>query len=637
MRHDVSRLSDYDIFLFKQGNHADLAEKLGARPMTVDGVHGTHFAVWAPNAEHVAVVGDFNAWDGSLHPLRTRSDSSGIFEGFVPGVGHGALYKYRIQSKVNGYRVDKADPFARYSEVPPRTASVVWESSYQWGDQEWLEKRKTLNVYERPLSIYEVHTGSWVRVPIEGNRSLTYRELAHRLSDYIVELGFTHVEFLPLMEHPFYGSWGYQTTGYFSPTSRYGNPDDLRALVDHLHRRGIGVIFDWVPSHFPNDEHGLGFFDGTHLFEHEDPRQGIHPDWNSLIFNYNRHEIRSFLLSSANYWMESFHIDGIRVDAVASMLYLDYSRQEGQWIPNEYGGRENLTAINFLQRLNEELYARHPDILTIAEESTAWPGVSRPVTGGGLGFGFKWDMGWMHDTLQYQHRDPIFRKHHHGELTFRQIYAYNENFILPLSHDEVVHGKGSLISRMPGDTWQQLANLRLLLGYQYTLPGKKLLFMGGEFGQWAEWNHEHSLDWQLLEYDAHKGMRSLIMDLNHLYRREPGLHLYDTKPEGFAWIDHQEAEINVLSYLRLTDRSEETLAIVCNFSPVPRHQYRLGIPQGGVWREILNTDARCYGGSGVGNFGKVDAEETPWHGRPFSLSLTLPPLGVVVFRVAPLF
>jgi len=637
MRHDVSRLSDYDIFLFKQGNHADLAEKLGARPMTVDGVHGTHFAVWAPNAEHVAVVGDFNAWDGSLHPLRTRSDSSGIFEGFVPGVGHGALYKYRIQSKVNGYRVDKADPFARYSEVPPRTASVVWESSYQWGDQEWLEKRKTLNVYERPLSIYEVHTGSWVRVPIEGNRSLTYRELAHRLSDYIVELGFTHVEFLPLMEHPFYGSWGYQTTGYFSPTSRYGNPDDLRALVDHLHRRGIGVIFDWVPSHFPNDEHGLGFFDGTHLFEHEDPRQGIHPDWNSLIFNYNRHEIRSFLLSSANYWMESFHIDGIRVDAVASMLYLDYSRQEGQWIPNEYGGRENLTAINFLQRLNEELYARHPDILTIAEESTAWPGVSRPVTGGGLGFGFKWDMGWMHDTLQYQHRDPIFRKHHHGELTFRQIYAYNENFILPLSHDEVVHGKGSLISRMPGDTWQQLANLRLLLGYQYTLPGKKLLFMGGEFGQWAEWNHEHSLDWQLLEYDAHKGMRSLIMDLNHLYRREPGLHLYDMKPEGFAWIDHQEAEINVLSYLRLTDRSEETLAIVCNFSPVPRHQYRLGIPQGGVWREILNTDARCYGGSGVGNFGKVDAEETPWHGRPFSLSLTLPPLGVVVFRVAPLF
>jgi 1,4-alpha-glucan branching enzyme len=620
-----------DLYLFNEGSHYRLYDRLGAHPVTVDGVKGTYFAVWAPNAEQVSVIGAFNSWDKASHPLRPKGQS-GIWEGFLPGVSEGTAYKYHIISRYLGYQVDKADPLAFYDEVPPRTASIVWNLDYTWGDQEWLAQRHTHNTLSAPIAIYEMHVGSWMRVPEEGYRSLSYRELAPKLVDHVRRLGFTHVEFLPVMEHPFYGSWGYQTTGYFAPTSRYGTPQDLMYLIDYLHQHGIGVIFDWVPSHFPTDEHALGYFDGTHLYEHADMRQGLHPDWNSFIFNYGRNEVRAFLLSSALFWLEKYHVDGLRVDAVASMLYLDYSRKEGDWIPNTYGGRENLDAIAFLRRFNEEVYKAFPDVQTIAEESTAWPMVSRPTYVGGLGFGLKWDMGWMHDTLYYMARDPIHRQYHHNMLTFRMLYAFHENFVLPLSHDEVVHGKGALLGKMPGDDWQKFANLRLLYGYMYTQPGKKLLFMGGEFGQWREWHHDESLDWHLLEYAPHVGLQRWIEDLNRLYRSEPALYELDTHPAGFEWIDCNDAPGSVVSCLRKGRSTNDVLLIVCNFTPVARLNYRVGVPRGGFWREIRNSDAQDYGGVGYGNLGGVEAAPVPCHGRPHSLNLTLPPLATVFFK-----
>ncbi len=633
VRYDVTLLTDDDLYLFNEGSWLRAYEKLGAHVVQSGDERGVYFAVWAPNARSVSVIGDFNGWTPGRHPLRPRG-SSGIWEGFVPGLEVGALYKYHIHSHYHGYQVQKADPYGFLHETPPRTASIVWSLDYQWGDQEWMASRRARNAFEAPISIYEVHLGSWMRVPEEGNRWLTYRELAPRLAEHVERLGFTHVEFLPVMEHPFYGSWGYQITGYFAPTSRYGTPQDFMYLIDYLHQHGIGVILDWVPSHFPNDEHGLIYFDGTHLYEHADPRKGFHPDWRSAIFNYGRNEVRTFLLSSAMFWLDRYHADGLRVDAVASMLYLDYSRGPGEWIPNEYGGRENLEAIAFLRRLNEEVYRHYPDVQTIAEESTAWPMVSRPTYVGGLGFGMKWDMGWMHDTLFYMSRDPIYRKYHHGQLTFRMLYAFNENFVLPLSHDEVVHGKGSLLAKMPGDDWQKFANLRLLYGYQFTQPGKKLLFMGAEIGQWREWDHESSLDWHLLAYEPHQGIQRWLEDLNRLMREEPALHELDFSPDGFQWIDCNDAENSVLSYLRLAKRQGQELLIVCNFTPVPRQNYRVGVPQGGFWREILNSDAREYGGSGWGNLGGVEAVPVPWHGRPYSLNLTLPPLAIIVLKPA---
>jgi 1,4-alpha-glucan branching enzyme len=626
-----SRLGDDDLYLFNEGTHDKLYEKLGAHVIP-DG-SGTHFAVWAPNAERVAVIGDFNGWNAASHPLHPRGQS-GIWEGFVPGVALGTVYKYHIASRYQGYQVDKADPFGFLHEVPPRTGSVVWDLAYAWGDAEWMRTRAARNSLAAPISIYEMHIGSWMRVPEEGSRPLTYRELAPRLAEYVKRLGFTHVEFLPVMEHPFYGSWGYQTTGYFAPSSRFGTPQDFMFLVDHLHQRGIGVILDWVPSHFPTDEHGLGYFDGTHLYEHGDPRQGLHPDWNSFIFNYGRNEVRAFLMSNALFWLDRYHADGLRVDAVASMLYLDYSRKEGEWIPNQYGGRENLEAIQFLRRFNEDVYAACPDVVTIAEESTAWPMVSRPTYVGGLGFGLKWDMGWMHDTLDYFQRDPIYRRYHHNKLTFRSLYLSSENFVLPLSHDEVVHGKGSLLGKMPGDEWQKFANLRLLLGYMWTQPGKKLLFMGGEFGQWREWSHESSLDWHLLDFPSHQGIQRWVTDLNRLYRAEPALHELDCDPAGFEWIDADDADASVLSFLRRGRSTGDVIAVVCNFTPMTRYNYRIGVPRGGFWEEVLNGDARDYGGSGQGNFGGVDASIIPSHGRPYSLNVTLPPLAVVCFKSA---
>lgn len=631
VRYDVSLLTDDDLFLFNEGNHFRLYYKLGAHPLTVDGVSGTYFAVWAPDAERVFVMGDFNGWDKDSHPLASRGQS-GIWEGFVPGVGQGALYKYHIHSRYHGYRVDKADAFGFYFEGPPRTASIVWDLSYDWGDHEWMAKRRRHNALDSPISIYEVHLGSWQRVPEEGHRFLTYRELAPRLANYVKEIGFTHVEFLPVTEHPFYGSWGYQTTGYFAPTSRYGTPQDFMFLVDHLHQNDIGVILDWVPSHFPSDEHGIGYYDGTHLYEHEDPRKGFHPDWQSFIFNYGRNEVRAFLISSALFWLDKYHIDGLRLDAVASMLYLDYSRKEGEWIPNPYGGRENLEAISFLRKFNEEVYKNYPDVQTIAEESTDWPMVSRPTYVGGLGFGFKWDMGWMHDTLLYMSKDPIFRKYYHNNLTFRMLYAWHENFILPLSHDEVVHGKGSLLRKMPGDDWQKFANLRLLLGYMYAQPGKKLLFMGGEFGQWDEWYHEKSLDWHLLNYEPHQGVKRWVEDLNRVYRQEPALYEQDFTPAGFEWIDCHDVDNSVVSFLRKGKQPGDVLLIVANFTPVVRLRYRVGVPWGGFWKEILNSDATVYWGSGQGNLGGVEAEPIPCLGRSHSLNLTLPPLGILFFK-----
>jgi 1,4-alpha-glucan branching enzyme len=625
----VSLLTDDDLYLFNEGTHTHLFEKLGAHPMTVEGAEGTYFAVWAPNARTVSVVGDFNGWDPGATPLRSKG-RSGIWETFVPGPGKGALYKYHVASRQGAYRADKTDPFAFFCEISPKTASVVWDLSYGWQDGEWMASRRDRNALDGPMSVYEVHLGSWMRG--DGNRLLSYTELAPRLSEYVNRTGFTHVEFLPVMEHPFYGSWGYQTTGYFAPTSRYGEPQDFMSLVDHLHREGIGVILDWVPSHFPNDEHALALFDGTHLYEHADPRKGFHPDWNSLIFNYGRNEVRSFLLSSAMHWLSTYHADGLRVDAVASMLYLDYSRKEGEWIPNEYGGRENLEAIEVLRRMNEEVFAEHPDVQTIAEESTAWPMVSRPTYVGGLGFGMKWDMGWMHDTLQYLSLDPIYRTFHHNNLTFRQLYAGTENFVLPLSHDEVVHGKGSLIAKMPGDDWQRFASLRVLFGYMFGQTGKKLLFMGGEFGQWREWNHDEQLQWDLLDHAPHQGLQRWVQDLNALYRDEPALHGSDADPSGFEWIDANDSQNSVISFIRTAKSTGDVILVLCNFTPLPRPNYLVGVPRGGMWREVLNGDAPLYGGGGWGNLGGLEALPIPMHARPRALNVTLPPLSCVFFK-----
>ena len=621
-------LTDHDVYLFREGTHTRLYEKLGAHASAGAEGAGTAFAVWAPNAEGVSVIGDFNGWDRARHPLLPRPDGSGIWEGFVAGAGHGARYKYHVASRYHGYRADKGDPFAFACEAPPQTASRIWNLDYEWSDAEWMASRGTRNALAAPMSTYEVHLGSWRRR--DGDAFLTYRELAAELVAYAGDLGFTHIEFLPVTEHPFYGSWGYQTTGYFAPTARYGTPQDFMFLIDQLHRAGIGVILDWVPSHFPGDEHGLAYFDGTHLYEHADPRQGYHPDWGSYIFNYGRNEVRAMLASSARFWLERYHVDGLRVDAVASMLYLDYGRRGGDWVPNRFGGRENLEAIDFLRSLNETVYRDFPDAQTIAEESTAWPMVSRPTYVGGLGFGLKWNMGWMHDTLAYMTRDPVYRSHHQGEITFSIWYAFSENFVLPLSHDEVVYGKRSLLSKMPGDEWRQFANLRLLLGYMWLHPGKKLLFMGGEFGQWREWNHDQSLDWHLLEREPHRKVQHWVRDLNRLYRAEGALHVGDCSPEGFEWIDTGDAGSSVLSFIRR--EGGEAIVVVCNFTPIPRYNYRVGVPGGGFWRELLNSDAACYGGSGQGNLGGATAAPIPAAGRHQSLNLTLPPLAVVAFK-----
>src|SRR5271166_2339992 len=624
-------LSDQDLYLFNEGSNYRLYETVGAHLVTRDGKAGTMFSVWAPNARLVSVIGSFNSWNPRTHLLTPRS-SSGIWEGFIPDVGKGTFYKFHIESRSHGYQIDKGDPMGLWHEKPPRTASVVWELDYQWSDREWMEKRAARNSLRAPISVYEVHLGSWMRVPEEHNRPLTYRETAPRLAEYVGRMGFTHVEFLPVMEHPFYGSWGYQTTGYFAPTARYGTPQDFMYLVDYLHQNGIAVILDWVPSHFPADEHGLAYFDGTHLFEHSDSRQGFHPDWKTLIFNYGRDEVRSFLLSSAIFWLDKYHADGLRVDAVASMLYLDYSRKEGEWLPNKYGGRENLEAIDFLRQFNQEVYKEYPGIQTYAEESTAWPMVSRPIYLGGLGFGLKWDMGWMHDTLQYFANNPIHRKYHHNQLTFRMLYGFTENFVLPLSHDEVVHGKGSLIGKMPGDEWQRFANLRLLFAYMFAQPGKKLLFMGDEFGQVREWTHDSSLEWDVLQYPVHYGLQNWVEQVNRLYASEPALHELDNDPKGFEWIDCNDSAASTLSLLRKGKSPQQNIVVVCNFTPVPRVGYLLGVPAGGYWRELLNSDGKEYGGSGMGNAGGVMAEEEPVHGRPFSLNLTLPPLAALFLK-----
>jgi 1,4-alpha-glucan branching enzyme len=625
---ETTLLTDQDIYLWNEGSHFRLYDKLGAHP-AADG-KGVYFAVWAPNADSVSVIGDWNGWDPATDPLRAVQHS-GIWAGFVADAAPTHSYKYRIRN--GSYQVDKADPFGFHHETPPKTASKVWDLSYEWSDAAWMRGRGERNRLTDPISVYEMHLGSWRRDPDHPERFLTYRELAPLLAEYLTELGFTHVEFLPVMEHPFYGSWGYQTTGYFAPTSRYGTPQDFMHLVDTLHQAGIGVILDWVPSHFPDDEHGLNYFDGTHLFEHADPRQGFHPDWKSSIFNYGRAEVPSFLISSAMFWLDRYHIDGLRVDAVASMLYLDYSRQEGEWIPNKYGGRENLEALDFLRRLNETVYGEYPDVQTIAEESTAWPMVSRPLYLGGLGFGMKWDMGWMHDTLDYFAHDPIFRAYHHNQLTFRMVYAFTENFMLPLSHDEVVHGKGSMIRKMPGDQWQQFANLRALYAYMYTQPAKKLLFMGSEFGQWAEWGHDSGLDWHLTDSDPHQGLQRLFKDLNRVYRDEPALHELDCDPGGFAWVDANDNANSVLTYLRHSSGGD-TLLVAANFTPQARHGYRVGVPHPGRWAEILNTDAAHYGGSGQGNMGGVETGPlpVPAHGRDHSIDIVIPPLGVVVLK-----
>jgi 1,4-alpha-glucan branching enzyme len=632
--HGPTLLTDHDIYLFKEGSHTRLYEKLGSHIMTVDEAGGVLFAVWAPNAEKVSVMGDFNGWNESSHRLAPRSDDSGIWEGFVPSLGNGSLYKYHVVSRLGGYRVDKGDPFAFAWELSHKTgsASVVWDLAQEWSDGEWMKSRMSRNGLDAPMAVYEMHLGSWRRVPEERNRSLNYREMAGWLPSYIKDLGCTHVEFMPVMEHPFFGSWGYQVTGYFAPTSRYGTPQDFMHLIDCLHKEGIGVVLDWVPSHFPSDEHGLAYFDGTHLYEHADPRKGFHPDWNSYIFNYGRNEVRSFLLSSAVFWIDRYHADGLRIDAVASMLYLDYGRKQGEWIPNEYGGKENLEAITFLRKMNEEVFREFPDVQTIAEESTAWPLVSRPIYSGGLGFGMKWNMGWMHDTLAYFSREPVYRKYHQGQLTFGIWYAFTENFMLALSHDEVVHGKGSLMGKMPGDDWQKFANMRLLLGYLYTHPGKKLFFMGAEIGQRREWNHDWSLDWHLLDFAPHQGLLQWVRHLNILYRAERALFELDFDPAGFEWIDFTDADNSVVCFLRKSRNAGDAVLVALNFTPVPRRNYRVGVPSGGFWKELLNSDAVEYGGSGQGNFGGAESAPVPMHGKYHSLSITLPPLGMVVFK-----
>jgi len=624
-----SALTDQDVYLFREGTHTRLYEKMGAHPRVVGGERGVAFAVWAPSAQTVSVVGDFNGWDRSRHALVPRRDNSGVWEGFVPGIGRGERYKYHVASRYSGYRADKGDPYAFAWEPPPRTASVVWDLDFAWSDQQWMAERRARNALTAPLSIYEVHLGSWRRG--DDNAMLSYRELGAQLAAYAIDMGFTHVELMPVTEHPFYGSWGYQTSGYFAPTARYGTPQDFMALIDELHRRGVGVIIDWVPSHFPGDEHGLVYFDGTHLYEHADPRQGYHPDWNSYIFNYGRNEVRAMLASSARFWLDRYHADGLRVDAVASMLYLDYGRRGGEWVPNQKGGRENLDAIAFLRHMNESVYRDFPDVQTIAEESTAWPMVSRPTDVGGLGFGMKWNMGWMHDTLAYMGRDPVHRRHHQHEITFSIWYAFSENFVLPLSHDEVVYGKRSLLSKMPGDEWQRFANLRLLFGYQWLHPGKKLLFMGGEFGQWREWDHDRSLDWHLLEMPRHQGVQRWVRDINRAYRDEAALHVADCDAEGFEWIEQGDAGFSVLAFVRRAPGADPVV-VACNFTPVPRHNYRIGVPRGGHWAELLNSDALVYGGSGQGNLGGIDAAPVAAHGRFHSINATLPPLGIVVFK-----
>jgi 1,4-alpha-glucan branching enzyme len=625
-----SMLTDYDLYLLGEGTHWKSYERMGAHLRTIDGVEGVHFVVWAPNASGVSVIGDFNGWDGRRHPMRKRVPS-GIWELFIPAVSAGVHYKYQVRN--NGETTERADPFGFAAELPPRTASVVAElDTYGWRDSEWITKRPSHNALDAPISIYEVHLGSWRRPKDDPTRWLTYRELANQLVDYCLELGYTHLQLMPVNEHPFSGSWGYQPVGYFAATSRYGSPQDFMFFVDYCHQHGIGVIIDWVPAYFPRDGHGLRRFDGTALYEHADPRQGEHPDWGTLIFNYDRTEVRNFLMSNALFWLDKYHIDGLRVDAVASMLYLDYSREEGDWIPNKHGGRENLGAISLLKEFNEQVHLQHPGVLTIAEESTAWTGVSRPTYLGGLGFSLKWNMGWMNDTVRYMRHEPIHRKYHQDELTFSLIYAFTENFTLPLSHDEVVHGKGSLLDQVPGDPWQKFANLRLLYGYMWTHPGKKLLFMGGEFGQWNEWNYDTSLQWDLIQWDPHRNLQKYMADLNRMYRSEPALHEVDFDAAGFEWIDCHNHEDSTLSYIRRAKDPNDYLAISCNFTPVPRSGYRLGVPELCWYKEISNSDSTYYGGSNLGNGPGVMATETPAHGRPYSIELTLPPLAVTVFK-----
>jgi len=624
-------LTSFDLHLFNEGKHNRLYQKLGAHMTVMDGKPGTYFAIWAPDAERISVVGDFNGWNPDSDPMTPRGDS-GVWECFVRDLGKGAIYKYHIRSRFHMYEVNKADPYGFHHETPPRTGSIVWDLDYEWGDEDWMRSRHQRNAFDAPMSVYEVHLGSWMRVAEDSNRWMSYRELAPQLAAYVNELGFTHVEFLPVMEHPYFASWGYQVTGYYAPTSRFGTPQDFMYLVDYLHQHGIGVILDWVPSHFPNDQHGLAYFDGTHLYEHADPRKGFHPDWKSAIFNYGRNEVRGFLISNAMFWLDLYHIDGLRMDAIASMLYLDYSRKPGEWIPNMYGGRENLDAVSLLQRVNHDAYQEFPDVQTIAEESTAWPMVSRPTYIGGLGFGMKWDMGWMHDTLKYFQQDPIHRKYHHNKLTFRGLYAFTENFTLPLSHDEVVHGKGSLIGKMAGDYWQKFANLRLLFGYMFTQPGKKLIFMGGEIGQWSEWNHDSSVDWILLNFPSHQGIKRWVSDLNAFYRSEPALYEYDFNPAGWRWIDANDNDNSVLTYLRYGKDESAPLVVACNFTPVPRRGYRVGVPFAGKWREVLNSNAGVYGGTDEGNYGGCATDPMPFHGHEQSLLLNLPPLGMVVFK-----
>ena len=620
-------LNDFDLYLHSEGNHHHIYDCLGAHPTE----KGVHFAVWAPNAQRVSVVGDFNAWNGCQHPMQNR-DSTGVWELFIPALQPGTLYKYEIKTQ-NGDIFTKSDPYAFCIEHRPRTASVVYQpNDALWSDADWLQIRQTRDPYTDPIAIYEVHPGSWRRNPQGNNRPLTYRELAHELVEYVLEMGYTHIELLPIMEHPLDESWGYQITGYYAPTSRFGTPDDFKYLVNHCHTHGIGVILDWVPAHFPTDAHGLAQFDGSALYEHADPRQGTHPDWGTLIFNYGRNEVRNFLIANALYWIEKYHIDGLRVDAVASMLYLDYSRKEGEWIPNQYGGRENLDAITFMHQLNTLIHEKFPGVLMIAEESTSWPGVSRPVYLGGLGFGFKWNMGWMNDTLSYISKEPIHRKYHHDNLTFGLVYAFHENFILALSHDEVVHGKRALIDKMPGDRWQKFANLRAFYAFQYAHPGKKLLFMGGELGQWQEWNSQESVHWHLLEEPDHAGLKRFVRDLNTLYRGEPALYERDFEPEGFEWISLHDASNSVLSFLRRARSHNAPLIFACNFTPVPRENYRIGVPTPGTYRELINSDAERYGGSNMGNLGTVHTVPIASHGHPQSLQITLPPLAAVMFK-----
>ena len=626
-----SVLSEFDRYLLAEGTFHRAYQKLGAHITERDGQRGVQFAVWAPNAKMTSVIGEFNDWN----PLANRMEPSpaGVWETFIPRMGPGEIYKYHLESNYGGYSVDKADPYGFAAEIRPHTASRVWElESYAWRDGSWMAARGKSNALDAPISIYEVHLGSWRRVPEEQSRWLSYRELAPLLAEYVHNAGFTHVELLPVMEHPFDGSWGYETTGYFAPTSRFGTPSDFMYFVDYLHQQGIGVILDWVPAHFPKDEAGLGYFDGTHLYEHADPRQGEHPDWNTFVFNYGRNEVRSFLISNALFWFDKYHVDGLRVDAVASMLYLDYGRREGEWMPNRYGGRENIDAIEFLRSVNEHVYAAFPDVMMIAEESTAWPQVSRPVYVGGLGFGFKWNMGWMHDMLSYMSQDPVFRSYHHNKITFSLLYAFTENFVLPYSHDEVVYGKGSMLRKLPGDDWQKFANLRLLYGFMFGHPGKKLLFMGSEFGQWSEWNHETSLDWHLLDTPLHRALQRWVRDLNTFYRGQRALHELDFDSGGFAWVDCTDFQRSVISFLRRGRNPADQLLLVCNFTPVVRQNYRVGVPRSGLWKELLNSDALLYGGSGQGNFGGVEAVPLPVHGQPFSLSMTLPPLGMLVYQ-----